>query len=62
MMRDAKGLSAEQMNEFRASFNHFDRVSKTFYYFFHKFNHRSSWWCNVIIMLVNQNLSWLTII
>merc|ERR1711990_990558 len=23
MMRDAKGLSAEQMNEFRASFNHF---------------------------------------
>ena len=27
MMRDAKGLSAEQMNEFRASFNHFDRVS-----------------------------------
>ncbi|CAG5110515.1 Oidioi.mRNA.OKI2018_I69.chr2.g4911.t3.cds [Oikopleura dioica] len=25
MMRDAKGLSAEQMNEFRASFNHFDR-------------------------------------
>ena len=34
MMRDAKGLSAEQMNEFRASFNHFDRVSKTFYYFF----------------------------
>ena len=26
-MRDAKGLSAEQMNEFRASFNHFDRVS-----------------------------------
>ena len=27
MMRDAKGLTAEQMNEFRASFNHFDRVS-----------------------------------
>jgi len=26
MMRDAKGLTAEQMNEFRASFNHFDRV------------------------------------
>merc|ERR1719276_583783 len=25
MMRDAKGLTAEQMNEFRASFNHFDR-------------------------------------
>ena len=25
-MRDAKGLTAEQMNEFRASFNHFDRV------------------------------------
>ena len=30
MMRDAKGLSAEQMNEFRASFNHFDRVSIIF--------------------------------
>ncbi|CAG5110513.1 Oidioi.mRNA.OKI2018_I69.chr2.g4911.t1.cds [Oikopleura dioica] len=28
MMRDAKGLSAEQMNEFRASFNHFDRKKK----------------------------------
>ena len=33
MMRDAKGLSAEQMNEFRASFNHFDRVSIIFYYY-----------------------------
>ena len=30
MMRDAKGLTAEQMNEFRASFNHFDRVSNLF--------------------------------
>ena len=29
-MRDAKGLTAEQMNEFRASFNHFDRVSSIF--------------------------------
>lgn len=28
MMRDAKGLTAEQMNEFRASFNHFDRKKK----------------------------------
>ena len=27
LMRDAKGLTQEQMNEFRASFNHFDRVS-----------------------------------
>ena len=34
MMRDAKGLSAEQMNEFRASFNHFDRVSIIFYHFY----------------------------
>uniref|UniRef100_H2Y433 Calponin-homology (CH) domain-containing protein n=1 Tax=Ciona savignyi TaxID=51511 RepID=H2Y433_CIOSA len=25
LMRDAKGLTQEQMNEFRASFNHFDR-------------------------------------
>jgi actinin alpha len=25
LMRDAKGLSQDQMNEFRASFNHFDR-------------------------------------
>ena len=43
MMRDAKGLSAEQMNEFRASFNHFDRVSIIFLSFFHKFNHRTPW-------------------
>lgn len=28
LTRDAKGISQEQMNEFRASFNHFDRVSK----------------------------------
>merc|ERR1719220_1804909 len=27
-MRDAKGISQEQMNEFRASFNHFDRSKK----------------------------------
>lgn len=31
MMRDAKGLTAEQMNEFRASFNHFDRVSSVWF-------------------------------
>ena len=37
MMRDAKGLSAEQMNEFRASFNHFDRVSIIFYHYFTRF-------------------------
>ncbi|KAJ6654199.1 hypothetical protein lerEdw1_007296 [Lerista edwardsae] len=29
LTRDAKGISQEQMNEFRASFNHFDRVSRT---------------------------------
>merc|ERR1712002_931265 len=28
LMRDAKGLSQDQMNEFRASFNHFDRKRK----------------------------------
>lgn len=27
LTRDAKGISQDQMNEFRASFNHFDRVS-----------------------------------
>ncbi len=26
LIRDAKGISQEQMNEFRSSFNHFDRV------------------------------------
>ena len=26
LTRDAKGISQEQMNEVRASFNHFDRV------------------------------------
>lgn len=26
LTRDAKGITQEQMNEFRASFNHFDRV------------------------------------
>jgi len=30
LMRDAKGLTQDQMNEFRASFNHFDRVSVRF--------------------------------
>ena len=29
LTRDAKGISQEQLNEFRASFNHFDRVSRT---------------------------------
>uniref|UniRef100_A0A672LHF4 Alpha-actinin-3-like n=1 Tax=Sinocyclocheilus grahami TaxID=75366 RepID=A0A672LHF4_SINGR len=28
LTRDAKGISQEQLNEFRASFNHFDRVSE----------------------------------
>lgn len=28
LTRDAKGLSQEQLNEFWASFNHFDRVSR----------------------------------
>lgn len=27
LTRDAKGITQEQLNEFRASFNHFDRVS-----------------------------------
>lgn len=27
LTRDAKGISQEQMQEFRASFNHFDKVS-----------------------------------
>lgn len=27
LTRDAKGITQEQMNEFRASFNHFDRVT-----------------------------------
>lgn len=27
LTRDAKGISQDQLNEFRASFNHFDRVS-----------------------------------
>lgn len=26
LTRDAKGISQQQMNEFRSSFNHFDRV------------------------------------
>jgi actinin alpha len=26
LTRDAKGISQEQMHEFRSSFNHFDRV------------------------------------
>uniref|UniRef100_A0A8C0LX05 F-actin cross-linking protein n=1 Tax=Canis lupus dingo TaxID=286419 RepID=A0A8C0LX05_CANLU len=30
LTRDAKGITQEQMNEFRASFNHFDRVSSLF--------------------------------
>uniref|UniRef100_H3BE04 Actinin alpha 3 n=1 Tax=Latimeria chalumnae TaxID=7897 RepID=H3BE04_LATCH len=29
LTRDAKGISQEQLNEFRASFNHFDRVRPT---------------------------------
>jgi len=28
LTRDAKGISQEQLNEFRASFNHFDRVRR----------------------------------
>uniref|UniRef100_A0AAY4A819 Actinin, alpha 1 n=2 Tax=Clupeocephala TaxID=186625 RepID=A0AAY4A819_9TELE len=34
LTRDAKGISQEQMNEFRASFNHFDRVRLTSCFFF----------------------------
>lgn len=29
LTRDAKGISQEQMQEFRASFNHFDKVSRS---------------------------------
>lgn len=29
LTRDAKGISQQQMNEFRSSFNHFDRVRLT---------------------------------
>lgn len=29
LTRDAKGISQEQLNEFRASFNHFDRVRRS---------------------------------
>lgn len=29
LTRDAKGISQQQMNEFRSSFNHFDRVQLT---------------------------------
>ena len=29
LTRDAKGISQEQMQEFRASFNHFDKVSSS---------------------------------
>nr|XP_055035233.1 alpha-actinin-3a isoform X2 [Misgurnus anguillicaudatus] len=31
LTRDAKGISQEQLNEFRASFNHFDRVRNTLF-------------------------------
>ena len=30
LTRDAKGITQEQMNEFRASFNHFDRVPHSY--------------------------------
>lgn len=30
LTRDAKGISQQQMNEFRSSFNHFDRVQPVF--------------------------------
>lgn len=34
LTRDAKGISQQQMNEFRSSFNHFDRVQPIFSYLF----------------------------
>ena len=61
MMRDAKGLSAEQMNEFRASFNHFDRVSIIFYHFYTNLT-TVQYGVHCGKMLVNQYPSWLTII
>uniref|UniRef100_A0A8C6UZZ2 Actinin, alpha 1 n=1 Tax=Neogobius melanostomus TaxID=47308 RepID=A0A8C6UZZ2_9GOBI len=36
LTRDAKGISQEQLNEFRASFNHFDRVMFSLSLFFHQ--------------------------
>lgn len=36
LTRDAKGISQEQLNEFRASFNHFDRVCNTWVSFLNK--------------------------
>uniref|UniRef100_A0A669CAQ9 Actinin alpha 3b n=1 Tax=Oreochromis niloticus TaxID=8128 RepID=A0A669CAQ9_ORENI len=37
LTRDAKGISQEQLNEFRASFNHFDRVRR------HRRSRRREW-------------------
>lgn len=43
LTRDAKGISQQQMNEFRSSFNHFDRVqlSTNFTLLFFTFVHLS---------------------
>lgn len=42
LTRDAKGISQQQMNEFRSSFTHFDRVRPNFGYLFQRLNVRSS--------------------
>jgi len=34
LTRDAKGISQEQLHEYRASFNHFDKVRGCFYFFY----------------------------
>ena len=42
LMRDAKGLTQEQMNEFRSSFNHFDRVGPHFFIYLYEQQRRVS--------------------
>jgi actinin alpha len=38
LTRDAKGISQEQMHEFRSSFNHFDRVQCSFHFLYSRFS------------------------
>uniref|UniRef100_A0A674APR7 Actinin, alpha 2b n=1 Tax=Salmo trutta TaxID=8032 RepID=A0A674APR7_SALTR len=38
LTRDAKGISQEQMHEFRSSFNHFDRVQCSFRFLYSRFS------------------------
>lgn len=41
LTRDAKGISQQQMNEFRSSFNHFDRVQPVSTYLFQRLSCRN---------------------